>query len=66
MGQNNDTTEHGDLQGNQGGNLSRDPKEHTRLRQPEEGVARAQPVETPISPSRSGDEAARPPDEGKP
>lgn len=41
MGQNNDNTEHGDLQGNQGGNLSRDPKEHIRLRQPEEGFARA-------------------------
>jgi len=41
MGQNNDTTEHGDLQGNQGGNLSKDPKEHERLRQPEEGFARA-------------------------
>ena len=41
MGQNNDTTEHGDLQGNQGGNLSRDPKQHERLRQPEEGFARA-------------------------
>jgi len=41
MGQNNDNTEHGDLQGNQGGNLSKDPKEHTRRRQPEEGFARA-------------------------
>jgi hypothetical protein len=41
VGQNNDNTEHGDLQGNQGGNLSRDPKEHIRLRQPEEGFARA-------------------------
>lgn len=40
MGQNNDNTEHGDLQGQQGGNLSRDPKEHERLRQPEEGFAR--------------------------
>lgn len=40
MGQNNDNTEHGDLQGNQGGNLSKDPKEHARLRQPEEGFAR--------------------------
>jgi hypothetical protein len=40
MGQNNDNTEHGDLQGNQGGNLSKDPKEHGRLRQPEEGFAR--------------------------
>ena len=41
MGQNNDTTEHGDLQGTQGGNLSKDPKEHRRLRQPEEGYGRA-------------------------
>lgn len=40
MGQNNDNTEHGDLQGNQGGNLSKNPKEHVRLRQPEEGFAR--------------------------
>ena len=41
MGQNNDTTEHGDLQGQQGGNLSKNPAEHRRLRQPEEGYARA-------------------------
>ena len=47
MGQNNDTTEYGDLQGNQGGNLSRDPKEHERLRQPEEGFARAPDNEKP-------------------
>ncbi|HEX3429496.1 MAG TPA: hypothetical protein VHT03_01305 [Rhizomicrobium sp.] len=45
MGQNNDPTEHGDLQGNQGGNLSQDPKEHIRRRQPEEGFARAGDVE---------------------
>jgi hypothetical protein len=52
MGQNNDTTEHGDLQGNQGGNLSKDPKHHERLRQAEEGYARApddQKVERPQS-----------------
>jgi hypothetical protein len=41
MGQNNDNTEHGDLQGNQGGYLSKNPKEHERLRQPEEGYAGA-------------------------
>ena len=41
MGQNNDTTEHGDLQGTQGGNLSKNPAEHQRMRQPEEGYARA-------------------------
>src|SRR5690242_7036950 len=40
MGQNNDTTEHGDLQGQQGGNLSKNRAEHRRLRQPEEGYAR--------------------------
>ena len=53
MGQNNDNTEHGDLQGNQGGNLSKDPKEHARLRQPEEGFARVSDEEKapPISPS---------------
>lgn len=48
MGQNNDNTEHGDLQGNQGGNLSKDRKEHERLRQPEEGFARAELPEEPI------------------
>ena len=40
MGQNNDTTEHGDLQGNQGGHLARDPDKERRRRQPEEGYAR--------------------------
>jgi hypothetical protein len=53
MGQNNDTTEHGDLQGNQGGNLARDPKEHTRLRQAEEGFARAHLDDTPLSSSKA-------------
>ena len=48
MGQNNDNTEHGDLQGNQGGNLSKDPKEHERLRQREEGFARAEMPPEPI------------------
>ena len=48
MGQNNDNTEHGDLQGNQGGNLSKNPREHERLRQPEEGFARAEPETTPF------------------
>jgi len=52
MGQNNDNTEHGDLQGQQGGNLSKDPKEHERLRQPEEGFARVQRDETPFNPQK--------------
>ena len=52
MGQNNDPTEHGDLQGNQGGNLSRNPKEHVRLRQPEEGFARV-PDENDLVSGRS-------------
>ncbi|HEY3777620.1 MAG TPA: hypothetical protein VGL35_06145 [Rhizomicrobium sp.] len=41
MGQNNDTTEHGDLQGQQGGNLAKDPRVHERERQEEEGYAGA-------------------------
>ena len=49
MGQNNDPTEHGDLQGNQGGNLSQDPKEHERLRQPEEGFARVPDKDVVVS-----------------
>ena len=56
MGQNNDNTEHGDLQGNQGGNLSKDPKEHTRLRQREEGFARAQQDGTPASRPKSSND----------
>lgn len=40
MGQNNDPTEHGDLQGQQGGNLSKDPEMHRRMRQKEAGYAR--------------------------
>lgn len=52
MGQNNDNTEHGDLQGQQGGNLSKDPREHERLRQPEEGFARAERDESTLTPSR--------------
>lgn len=60
MGQNNDTTEHGDLQGNQGGNLSKDPKQHERLRQPEEGFARAERFPTPLLPeSRRQDTSAK-------
>ena len=54
MGQNNDNTEHGDLQGNQGGNLSKDPTQHKRQRQPEEGFARAEKEETPVMPSSDG------------
>ena len=53
MGQNNDNTEHGDLQGQQGGNLSRNPEEHERLRQPEEGFARAEPEATPFIPRKT-------------
>ena len=53
MGQNNDNVEHGDLQGNQGGNLSKDPKEHTRRRQPEEGFARAVEEESVVLPVQS-------------
>lgn len=49
MGQNNDNTEHGDLQGNQGGNLSKDPKEHGRRRQPEEGFAHARDGQEPAN-----------------
>ncbi|MGH6889111.1 MAG: hypothetical protein ACREHF_07950 [Rhizomicrobium sp.] len=41
MGQNNDPTEHGDLQGQQGGNLAKNPQEHERERQEEEGYAGA-------------------------
>ena len=52
MGQNNDPTEHGDVQGNQGGNLSKDPREHERLRQPEEGFARAEAEKTPFMPPK--------------
>jgi len=48
MGQNNDPTERGDLQGNQGGYLARNPREHERLRQAEEGFARAEAATVPI------------------
>lgn len=41
MGQNNDPTEHGDLQGQQGGNLSKNPSEQVREREGEEGYAGA-------------------------
>jgi hypothetical protein len=59
MGQNNDLTEHGDLQGNQGGNLSKDPKQHERLCQPEEGFARVQRDDAHLI-SQDGQESARP------
>ena len=46
MGQNNDPTEHGEPQGQQGGNLSKDPEAHKRMRQKESGYARP-PADTP-------------------
>jgi sRNA-binding protein len=52
MGQNNDPTERGDLQGNQGGLLSKDPEEHKRLRQKEEGYARSRERRDEKPPSR--------------
>lgn len=41
MGQNNDPTERGELQGNQGGLLSKNPAEHEKLRAKEEGYPSA-------------------------
>lgn len=41
MGQNNDPAEHGDLQGQQGGNLSKDPLVHEAEREDEEGYGAA-------------------------
>jgi hypothetical protein len=49
MGQNNDPTEHGDLQGQQGGNLSKNPQVHERERQEEEGYAGARNRPAPRS-----------------
>ena len=41
MGQNNDPAERGELQGNQGGTLAKDPAEHQLRRQPAEDYALA-------------------------
>jgi hypothetical protein len=46
MGQNNDAAERGEPQGQQGGNLAKDPDTHTRMRQKEAGYARP-PADTP-------------------
>jgi hypothetical protein len=55
MGQNNDPTEHGDLQGQQGGNLSKNPQVHENERQDEEGYAGARHPPRPATEPRRSD-----------